>query len=123
MYLALLSGADVTLLYVVPTIEDVIGGSPPIPIDVQWDFLSAKGHQYLAGVVQRSGWGTSKVRVAVETGNVAEVILTVATREQMDLIAIRRTVGPGLAAGCLAAWRKKWCTPHPRRCYSSGPLR
>jgi len=89
MYLALLSGADVTLLYVVPTIEDVIG-SPrmPIPIDTQWDVLSAQAHQYLAGVVRRSGWGASKVHVAVETGNVAEIILTVAAREQMDLIAM-----------------------------------
>ena len=88
MYLALLSGAHVMLLYVVPTIEDVIGGSPPIPIDVQWDFLSAKARQYLAGVVQRSGWEASKVHVSVETGNVAEVILTVAAREQVDLIAM-----------------------------------
>jgi len=88
MYLALLCGADVTLLYVVPTIEDVIGGSPPIPIDVQWDFLSDKARQYLAGVAQRPGWGASKVHVAVETGNVAEIILTVAARGQMDLIAM-----------------------------------
>ena len=107
MYLALLSGADVTLLYVVPTIEDVIGGSPPIPIDVQWDFLSAKGHQYLAGVVQRSGWGTSKVRVAVETGNVAEVILTVATREQMDLIAMSTHGRSGVSRWLLGSVAQK----------------
>jgi nucleotide-binding universal stress UspA family protein len=34
MYLALLSGADVTLLYVVPTIDDVIGGSPREQMDL-----------------------------------------------------------------------------------------
>jgi len=107
MYLALLSGADVTLLYVVPTIEDVIGGSPSIPIDVQWDFLSAKGHQYLAGVVQRSGWGTSKVRVVVETGNVAEVILTVATREQMDLIAMSTHGRSGVSRWLLGSVAQK----------------
>jgi len=89
MYLALLSGADVTLLCIVPTIEDVIG-SPrmPIPIDTQWDVLRAQAHQYLARVVRRSGWGASNIHVAVETGNVAEIILTVTARERMDLIAM-----------------------------------
>jgi nucleotide-binding universal stress UspA family protein len=88
-YLALLSGADVTLLNVVPTIEGV-SGSPqmPIPIDVQWDVLRTQAHQYLAGVVRRPGWGASKVHMVVETGSVAEIILTVTAREQMDLIAM-----------------------------------
>jgi len=89
MYLALLSGADVTLLYVVPTIEDVTGSPQmPIPIDVQWDVLRARAVQYLTGVARRSGWGASKVNVAVETGSAAEIILTVAARGQMDLIAM-----------------------------------
>ncbi|MGO8854353.1 MAG: universal stress protein [Steroidobacteraceae bacterium] len=89
MYLALLSGADVTLLCVVPTIENVVGTSQmPIPIDIQWDVLRAQAHQYLTGVARRSGWEASKVHVVVETGNVAEIILAVAAREHMDLIAM-----------------------------------
>jgi nucleotide-binding universal stress UspA family protein len=89
MYLALLSGADVMLLCVVPTIENVVGSSQiRIPIDIQWDVLSARAHQYLTGVARRSGWGASKVHVAVDTGSVAEIILAVAEREQMDLIAM-----------------------------------
>jgi nucleotide-binding universal stress UspA family protein len=89
MYLALLSGADVTLLYVVPTIEHVIGSAQmPIPIDIQWDVLRAQALQYLTGVVRRSEWGPLKVHVAVELGSAAEIILAVAAREQMDLIAM-----------------------------------
>ena len=108
MYLALLSGADVTLLYVVPTIEDVIGlPQSPIPIDVQWDVLRAGAVQYLTGVVKRSGWGASKVHVAVETGNVAEIILTVAAREQADLIAMSTHGRSGVSRWLLGSVAQK----------------
>ena len=89
MYLALLSGAEVTLLSVVPTIQHVIGSAQmPIPIDIQWDVLKAQALQYLTGVVRRSESGASKVHVAVELGGEAEIILAVAAREQTDLIAM-----------------------------------
>ena len=61
MYLALLSGAEVTLLSVVPTIEHVIGSAQmPVPIDIQWNVLKAQALQYLTGVVRRSEWGRQR---------------------------------------------------------------
>ncbi len=89
MYLALLAGADVTLLSVVPTIESVVGPSQmPIPVDIQWNVLRDRAHEYLSEVSRRSGWGGSRIHVVVESGNVAEIILAVAAREQMDLVAM-----------------------------------
>src|SRR5271167_863201 len=61
----------------------------------------------LTGVVKRSGWGASKVHVAVETGNVAEIILTVAAREQADLIAMSTHGRSGVSRWLLGSVAQK----------------
>ncbi|HUO94776.1 MAG TPA: universal stress protein [Steroidobacteraceae bacterium] len=89
MYLAPLSGAEVLLLEVVPRVEDVVGPiQERISIDEQSDGLRARAADYLAAVSRREGWGSTRVRTAVETGNAAEIIIGVAAREQADLVAM-----------------------------------
>jgi nucleotide-binding universal stress UspA family protein len=89
MYLAQLSGAEALLLEVLPKVVDVIG--PPqdrVFIDEQWDALQARANAYLTTVSRRRDWGSTRVRIAVESGDAANVILGVAAREQSDLVAL-----------------------------------
>ena len=89
MYLAPLSGADALLLQVVRRVVDVIGPvQDRASIDEQWDVLRAHAVAYLTAVSRRAGWGSTRVRVAVETGAAAEMILGVAAREQIDLVSL-----------------------------------
>jgi nucleotide-binding universal stress UspA family protein len=88
--LARLSRARLTLLHVVPPIEDVIGVETghPIFIDQQWDSHKMLALRYLKGVCKRMACEDLAVHTAVEMGYPAEIILDYARRHAVDVIVM-----------------------------------
>jgi nucleotide-binding universal stress UspA family protein len=87
--LARLSGAEVTLLEVVPPLDQVIErNAHPIFVDEQWEARRSRALRYLRGIARQDALSGVKVRVVVELGPVAETILDYAARHAADAIVI-----------------------------------
>ena len=86
--LANLPESRVTLLHVIPPIEDVISDGEVITIDQQWENRRFHAIRYLESIRTRPDWTNVKVGVAVEMGNPAEVILDFARKHKIDRIVM-----------------------------------
>lgn len=74
--LSQLPNTSVTLLQVVPPIEDVVMvGLQPIALDQQWQLRREQALHYLRGLSARPEWHGAQVDVAVDMGEPAETIL------------------------------------------------
>jgi nucleotide-binding universal stress UspA family protein len=81
--------AEVILLQVIPTPDDVIRrGATIISIDEQWQARKERALQYLNGVRNRPEWHSFTVRVAVEMGSPAETILDYCREHGADRIVM-----------------------------------
>ena len=86
--LAKLPESRVTLLHVIPTIEDVISDGEVITIDQQSENRRIHAARYLEGICTHTDWKNVKVVVAVEMGILAEVILDFARKHKIDRIVM-----------------------------------
>jgi nucleotide-binding universal stress UspA family protein len=86
--LAKLPESRVTLLHVIPPIEDVISDGEVITIDQQWENRRIHAMRYLERICARTDWKNVKVAVAVEMGIPAEVILNFARKNKIDRIVM-----------------------------------
>jgi nucleotide-binding universal stress UspA family protein len=87
--LAKLTGATVTLLWVVPRIEDVIRtNGEPIYIDEEFAAKKQRAPEYVDRLLKEYGGNGLTIRTAIEMGPVAATILDYAARESVDLIVI-----------------------------------
>lgn len=86
--LAGLPNSTVILLQVVPPIEDVISDGEVIAVDQQWENQKIHALRYLESIRARSEWKGLRVRVAVEMGKPAEVILDFARSHGVDWIVM-----------------------------------
>ncbi|MBZ5659351.1 MAG: universal stress protein [Acidobacteriia bacterium] len=86
--LAKLPESSVTLLHVIPPIEDVISDGEVITIDQQWENRRIHAIRYLESICTRSDWRNVKVAVAVEMGVPAEVIVDFARNHKIDRIVM-----------------------------------
>jgi len=86
--LAKLPESRVTLLHVIPPIEDIISDGEVITIDQQWENRRIHATRYLESICTRSDWKNVKVAVAVEMGIPAEVILDFARKHRIDRIVM-----------------------------------
>lgn len=87
--LSKLPDTEVTLLQVVPPIEDVVMvGLQEITLDEQWELQKTQAIQYLRGISDRPEWHDVSVSVAVEMGRPAEMILEFAEKHRVDRIVM-----------------------------------
>ena len=86
--LAKLPDSEVTLLQVVPPIEDVITDGEDFAIDQQWERRKINALRYLNGVCARPEWRGVHTHVVVEMGKPAETILDFAQRHNIDRIVM-----------------------------------
>lgn len=88
--LAEASHADITLLQVIPTIEQVLGSGTghPIYIDQQWASKKAEAIDYLDNIGKRLDCKEIKVHPAVEMGSAPEIIISYAHNHPVDLIVM-----------------------------------
>ena len=87
--LSQLPNTEVTLLQVVPTIEEVIPiGPQEISLDEQWDLQRQQALRYLRSICGRHEWHGVPVNVAVEMGSPAETILAFAEEHSVDRIVM-----------------------------------
>ena len=86
--LAKLPETDVTLLQVVPPIEEVIADGEEFAIDQQWERRKNSTLRYLNGVCGRPEWRGIHTHVVVEMGKPAETILDFAQRHNIDPIVM-----------------------------------
>jgi nucleotide-binding universal stress UspA family protein len=86
--LAKLLESRVTLLHVIPPIEDVISDGEVITIDQQWENRRIHATHYLESICTRPDWKNIKVTVAVEMGIPAEVILDFARKQKISRIVM-----------------------------------
>jgi len=88
--LAEMSHADITLLHVIPTIEQVLGTETghPIYIDQQWVSKKAHAIDYLNDVRKRLNRQEIEVHPAVEMGSAPEIIISYAHNHPVDLIVM-----------------------------------
>ena len=106
--LAKLSGAQITLLLIVPRIDTIIPtGAEPIYVDEQMNAEKARALQYLKRVCEQIGPQAFRVTVAVETGNVAGAILDYAATHAVDLIAMTTHGRSGLQRWVLGSVAEK----------------
>lgn len=85
-----LSGAELTLLQVVPPIDHVIAGEAehPIFVDQQWEAKKALAREYILSVCERTGCPDITIHTAVEMGSAAETIIDYAHHHPIDLIVM-----------------------------------
>lgn len=86
--LAKLPESEVTLLQVVPPVDEVVGDGEEFAIDQQWESRRINAARYLKRICARPEWRSVRARVAVETGRPAEAILDFARKHKMDRIVI-----------------------------------
>lgn len=88
--LAKISHAELTLLHVVPPIEEVLAVETghPIFIDQQWDHHRTAAQKYLKDVCKRLLCEDVIVHIAVEMGPPAEIIIDYAGCYMVDLIVM-----------------------------------
>lgn len=89
-YIARLSRAELTLLYVTPPIEHVFetGTDHPIYVDQQWNNQKIVTLRYLKDVRDRLGDIHITVHMAVRMGMPAETIIDYARQHPIDLIVM-----------------------------------
>ena len=81
-------GAEVTLLQVIPTPEDVIRhGGMVISLDEQWEALKDRALYYLNSIRNRPEWRGTAIQVVVEMGN-PEKILDYCQQHEIDRIVM-----------------------------------
>jgi len=88
--IARLSRAEVTLLYVTPPIDHVLGAETghPIYIDQQWANQKILARRYLSNVRDRLVDKDITVHTVVKIGPAAETIIDYAHRHPIDLIVM-----------------------------------
>lgn len=87
--IAALCGAEVTLLIVIPPIEDVIEGhGERIAIDAQWEARRERARDYLAALCRRPECEGVRPNLEVAMGRAAETILDYARDHTADLIVM-----------------------------------
>jgi nucleotide-binding universal stress UspA family protein len=87
--LAKLAGATVTLLWVVPPIEDVIAiDGERFYVDDQLVARKERALRYLDAIRKQQGGEAQAISIAVETGPPAATILEYADRESVDVIVM-----------------------------------
>ncbi len=87
--LAKLADAEVTLLEVVPPLDQVVErGAHPILINEHWEPRKRRAQRYLQGIADQKDCRGVRVHVAVETGPVAEAILDYSRRHGVDLVVM-----------------------------------
>ncbi len=86
--LAKLPDSEVTLLQVVPPIEEVITDGEEFAIDQQWERRKSSALRYLRGICARAEWRGVRTQVAVEMGGPAETILEFAQKHDIDRIVM-----------------------------------
>jgi nucleotide-binding universal stress UspA family protein len=87
--LSQLPGTEVTLLQVVPPIENVIMvGLERFAVDQQWEIQRDQALDYLRGVAARPEWHGVQVDVAVHMGQPAETILAFAEKHGIGRIVM-----------------------------------
>ena len=86
--LAKLPESEITLLQVVPPIEEVVSDGEDFAIDQQWERRRASALRYLNGICARPEWHGVRTHVAVEMGKPAETILDFAQRHNVNRIVI-----------------------------------
>lgn len=86
--IAHLSHAEITLLHVVPPIENVLAVDVayPIYLDQQWENQKTLALDYLSNIGKRLGDGSAPVHKVVEMGPAAESIIDYAHQHPIDLI-------------------------------------
>jgi nucleotide-binding universal stress UspA family protein len=79
--LAKLPNTEVTLLQVIPPMEDVITiGAHEIAVDEQWELQRLEGLRYLRSIANRPEWQGVPLNTVVEMGRPAETILAFAEK-------------------------------------------
>jgi nucleotide-binding universal stress UspA family protein len=102
--LSKLSDTEITLLQVVPPIDDVITVGPQeITLDQQWDLQKAQALRYLRTISGRPEWQGVRVNAAVELGRPAETILAFAERNGADRIVMSTHGRTGLGRWVLGS--------------------
>jgi len=86
--LAKLPDSEVTVLQVVPPIEEVISDGEEFAIDQQWERRRSSALRYLNGICTRPEWRGVHTQVAVEMGRPAETILDFAQKHDIDRIVM-----------------------------------
>jgi len=86
--LAKLPDSEITLLQVMPPIEDLIADGEEFAIDQQWERQKIIALRYLNGICARPEWRTLQTHVAVEMGRPPETILDFAQKHDIDHIVI-----------------------------------
>ena len=87
--LSKLPNTEVTLLEVIPPIEDVIAMGPhEIAIDEQWELQRADALRYLRCIANRPEWQGVPVKTVVEMGPPAETILAFAEKNGIGRIVM-----------------------------------
>ena len=89
LVLSTLPNIEVTLLQVIPPIEEVITvGLQQIALDQQWELQKEQALRYLRGVSARPEWHGVQVNVAVDMGKPAETILAFAEKHGIGRIVM-----------------------------------
>jgi nucleotide-binding universal stress UspA family protein len=106
--LAKMSGAQVTLLMIVPLVETVIStDAEPIYIDEQVNAEKTHALRYLERIRVQIGPQPFRLTLAVETGNAAGAILDYAATHAVDLIAMTTHGRSGLQRWVLGSVAEK----------------
>jgi nucleotide-binding universal stress UspA family protein len=106
--LAQLSGAPLTLLYVVPPIEDVIdSGAEPIFIDEQFAARKTRALRYFDSIRKRPECKALTIDTAVEMGPVAATVVTYAAQHGVDVIVMATHGRSGLQRWLLGSVAEK----------------
>jgi nucleotide-binding universal stress UspA family protein len=89
LVLSKLPNIEVTLLQVIPPIEEVIMvGLQQIALDQQWEVQREQALRYLRGVSTRPEWHGAQVNAAVDMGKPAETILAFADKHGISRIVM-----------------------------------
>lgn len=87
--LSKLPNTEVTLLQVVPPIEEVITiGLQETSLDQQWDVQKQQALRYLRAIAARPEWHGLQVNVVVEIGRPAETILAFVEKHSIGRIVM-----------------------------------
>jgi nucleotide-binding universal stress UspA family protein len=97
--LARLIQAEVTLLQVIPPIEDIIkiDDRHAFSLDEQFQLSKGRVFQYFHAICQRVGYESLTIHLAVEMGHVAETIIDYAKQHLVDLIIMATHGRSGLS--------------------------
>ncbi len=96
--LAELSEADVTLLRIIPPMDEVIiAGEHTIVLDEQRELKQEQAEEYLSSVCQRKECRNLNMQTVIEFGPVGETIIDYAREHPIDLIVMATHGRSGLS--------------------------